>query len=368
MEYDIAVIGLGAMGSAAAWKAAASGASVIALDQFGAGHTNGSSHGETRIIRSVYLEGALYGDLLDRAYALWAQMEAASGETFFRRTGGVDISMRPGGVADGALQAAIECGVEHDVLEGRAIEARWPAFSTDGRAKAVFAPGSGVLMSDRANAWMQAEAAHLGADLEFDRPLRAFSRRRNGFTLETSRGPIGAKKLIIAAGAWTGRLLPRLAPLQIPERQVIAWFAAPADHAGLPIFHVEPESGERFYGMPPDAGGAIKFGLYHHRRERGLDHLAPRGVDEADIDALRAGLAYLPKVSVQPVRSMECRFTLAPEGRFLIGPMPEDRDMIVLAPCSGHGYKFAPAIGEAAAALALERDIAIDLARFALPG
>ena len=105
-QGEVGIIGLGAMGSAAAFSLARQGISVCGFDRFGAGHDKGSSHGETRIIRSVYFAGGIYDPLVRAAYAAWAQLEAESGTSFFRRTGGLDISLRRDGVFEAALAAA----------------------------------------------------------------------------------------------------------------------------------------------------------------------------------------------------------------------------------------------------------------------
>lgn len=368
IRFDVGIIGLGAMGTAAAYSLARQGVSVAGFEQFAAGHTLGSSHGETRIIRSVYFEGVLYDPLVRAAYAAWAQLEAAAGQTFFHRTGGLDISLKQDGVFEEALAAAMAAGQPFEVLEGLALEQRFPALDLGGAGRAVYAADSGLLDSDTATGWMRDTACQAGARLHFNCAVTGWARTTRGFRLETADGAVEVRKLIIAAGSWAGDILPQLAPILIPERQVVAWYDAPGpDHANLPIFQLETREAERFYGFPPHAGQGLKLGLYHHRRERGASHIAPRGVDEADLALLRAGLDLaLPGVSRTPLRAVECRFTLAPEERFLIGHMPGDKDLVVLSPCSGHGYKFMPVIGEIAASLALEQTPDIDISAFSL--
>ena len=367
-RYDVCVIGLGAMGSAAAWHLARRGASVVGLDQYAPGHDRGSSHGHTRIIRSVYFEGALYNDLVRAAYAAWSAIEEESGETFFHRCGGIDMSLRTDGVFEQALAAASASGYAYEVLEGHAIESRFPGFDFEGKARGVFAPDSGFLDSDDASNWMRSDAGRHGAVLKGGIEVFGWRRTQHGFAVETSDGDIEARKLILAAGAWTGHLLPELAAVQIPERQVLGWYPAPgADHAALPIFHIESMQGERYYGFPPHKGLGLKIGLYHHRNERGIDQIAARGIDDEDHRVLTAGLDLgLPGVDRTPQLLAECRFTMAPENRFIIGCWPDDPDVTVLAPCSGHGYKFAPVIGEIGACLALESETPVDIDAFSV--
>jgi len=204
--------------------------------------------------------------------------------------------------------------------------------------------------------------------LRGETPVAGWQRVSEGFILKAGDEEIACRKLIIAAGAWCGALVPALQPVLVPERQVIAWYRADGpSYDRLPIFQLETHTAERFYVFPPHRGQGLKAGLYNHRRERGAAHIAPRGVDEDDLALLAAGLSdCLPGVDQTPLETAECRFTLAPGDRFIMGCMPDDKDLVLLSPCSGHGYKFVPAIGEIAADLALEKDSAVDLAPFSV--
>ncbi len=368
MKVDIGIIGLGAMGSAAAWSLSLRGATVLGVDQHPLGHALGSSHGKTRIIRSVYSEGNIYDALVEEAYAGWDRLEREFGQAFFRKTGGLDISVREDGIFQDALAAAEASGKEYEVLEGLAIEQRFPALELNGRARAVYNADAGLLDSDDATAWMRVEAGRLGADLRGETPVSGWQRVAGGFRLVTGDEETTCRKLIIAAGAWCGELVPALRPVLVPERQVIAWYRAdgPA-YERLPIFQLETDTAERFYVFPPHRDQGLKAGLYNHRRERGAGHIAPRGVDAEDLSLLAAGLSdCLPGLDQTPLEAAECRFTLAPGDRFIMGCMPDDNDLVVLSPCSGHGYKFVPAIGEIAADLVLERTPTVDLSPFSV--
>lgn len=367
-QYDVCVIGLGAMGSAAAWHLARSGASVIGLDQFSLGHANGSSHGKTRIIRTVYSEGNVYDDLVAAAYRGWDDIARMAGQDFFRCTGGLDISLRRDGIFEDALAAALTSGHDFEVIEGLDLETRFPAIDLGGRGRAVFAPGSGLLDSDEASAWMREDAIRNGADLRGETPVSGWRREPDGFTVETVGEVIQCRKLVIAAGAWCGELVPSLKPVLVPERQVIAWYPADGpEFDTLPIFQLETEDRERYYFFPPHRGQGLKLGLYNHRRERGYQHIQARGVDEEDMALLDRGASLcLPTAGRSATETAECRFTNAPGDRFIMGCWPQDRDIILLSPCSGHGYKFAPVIGEIAARLVLERDTPVDIGAFAV--
>jgi sarcosine oxidase len=369
MHYDVCIIGLGAMGSATAWSLSTSGASVVGLDQFSLGHDKGSSHGETRIIRSVYFEGSVYTPLVRAAYAAWDRIHQQHGRQFLLITGGLDISLRQDSVYEAALTAARSGGFPHDVLDQADLARRFPMLDLPSNARAVWSPDSGLLDSDDATRWMRSEAIHNGADLRGETRVTGWSKTTAGYQIQTSTGPITARKLIIAAGAWAADLIPQLAPILTPERQVLCWYGQSdmSAYNDMPIFQYETEDSERYYAFPPHKGAGLKFGLYHHRRQRGSQYIKSSGVEPADKTALAEGLNQcLPGLSAHPQRYAECRFTLAPDDRFLIGLMPGDKDMVVLAPCSGHGYKFAPAIGDIATELALEKDVSVDVSGFAL--
>ena len=369
--YDALVIGLGAMGSAAAWQLARRGASLLGLEQFAEGHAKGSSHGRTRVIRRIYSEGPVYMPLLSRAYALWDAMAAESGETFLVRTGGLDIAPENAPSLANAIGCAEAERIAHDVLDTDSLHARWPGIHLPDGYSAVYAPDSGQLRSDAANRWMRKAARAGGADLRFDTSVLGWRRTGDHIAVETASGTESAKRLVIAAGAWAGTLLPEIDPALIVERQVVGWFepSDETDLARLPVFQVEPPDGRRYYVLPPLDGSGTKIGLYGHRGERGPDMREGRAPDAEDEALLRAGLAeWLPDANGPVETLQECRFTRTADDRFIIGRWPEDEAVTLLSPCSGHGYKFAPAIGEAAAQLALGEAPEVDLSPFSVAG
>ena len=215
---------------------------------------------------------------------------------------------------------------------------------------------------------MRDDAIERSARLFDQTPITGWTRTADGFRVEAGGTSTDVRKLIIAAGAWCGELVPALKPALVPERQVIAWFKADKpEFDTLPIFQLETDERERYYFFPPHKGEGLKVGLYNHRRERGYEQITPRGVDATDLDLLATGVSLcLPSAGRDPLAHAECRFTNAPGDRFVMGTLPSDKDLILLSPCSGHGYKFVPAIGEIAADLALEAAPKVDLAEFAV--
>ena len=363
--HDCIIIGLGAMGSATAWQLSQTGASILAFDQYEAGHSKGSSHGRTRVIRRVYSEGDLYMPLLSRAYVLWKNMARDAGRDFLIRTGGLDIGYAGAPGVKAAEDTARTHGITHEHLTAEGVMARYPAFDIPHDYEAVFAPDSGMLLSDAANAWMRGQAVKAGADLRWNTRVTGWRREGDHYVVDTRTGSHPARKLVIAAGPWTGQFVPELDSALTVERQVVAWFDPLKELSALPVFQVEPEDGVRPYVMPPVNADGLKIGVYGHFGECGPDMRDGFEPSARDEGLLRSNAErWLPGSVGKTQMMMDCRFTRTQDDRFIIGNLPGDPGVTILSPCSGHGYKFAPAIGEAAANLVLEHDPKVDLEPF----
>ena len=362
--YDCAVVGLGAMGSAAAWHLARRGVRVLGLDRWTPPHAHGSSHGRTRIIREAYFEDPRYVPLVRRAYELWAETERLVGERLFQQTGGLMIGPPDGAVAGGARRSAEEHGLSHEVLSARAIHARFPAFAPTEESAGVWEPRAGILFPERAVTAHLRLAAGAGADLRTDSPLEEWSADGDGVRLLTAQGEFYARRLLLCAGGWVNGLLPPAAklPLRI-ERQVQWWFDVPAARAGdfaperFPVFVAEFPDGRAAYGFP-DLGDGCKVALHWHVTPGAPTATADtlsRELTPDDEAAARAVLRELfPALADAPVRDTStCFYTTTPDGHFWIDRHPQHENVWIVSPCSGHGFKFASAVGEAAADLAL---------------
>ncbi len=359
--HDIGIIGLGAMGLGSAWAASRQGLSVIGFDRFKQGHSSGSSHGETRMIRRIYSEGSLYLELLDRAYVLWPEIEAASKERFFVPSGGLDVGVADSEFITETLACAAASGQAFEVLEAAALRARYPAMDVPDDLVAVHAPGSGYLRSDAANAAMARLAEAKGAELLWACPVVRVEQRSGGLRLHTNNGHHDVKRLINAAGPWGGDFHAGLDRALTVERQVIGWFDGPE---GMPPFQRVFADGRRIYALPGDAPGRWKLGLYHHREECGPEYRETIEADATDrailTDCVKAILPGCPL----PDEFGVCRFANTADSRFVIDTAEDGA--ILIAACSGHGYKFAPAIGDAAVSLAMGETPAFDLTPFTL--
>jgi sarcosine oxidase len=368
--FDVIVVGLGAMGSAAACHLARRGQRVLGLDRFTPPHTLGSSHGRTRIIREAYFEHPLYVPLVQRAYESWADLERESGRTLMLKTGGLMIGRPDGVVVTGARRSAEEHRLHHAVLTAGEVRARFPALRPDDDMIAVWEPRAGVLFPEACiEAHLETARRH-GATLRYDEPVTRWEPAGSGVRVATAQGDYAAACLLLSAGSWTRSLLPGLDPPLVVERQVIYWFT-PARHAErfaparCPIHLWEHEPGRYFYGFP-DLGDGVKLAR-HHEGEPADPDTIDREVHPGEIEAMRRlASRYLPDAG-GPLRSNAvCMYTNTPDEHFLIDRHPEHAQVLIASPCSGHGFKFASALGETVADLLTTGRTRFDLSLFGM--
>ncbi len=358
MVYDVIVVGVGGMGSAAAWQLARRRQRVLGLERFDIPHNKGSSHGVSRIIRLPYYEDPAYVPLLHRAYALWHEAEAATGAELLVTTGSIDASPEDDPLFAGALTSACEHGLEHEVLTGAEVNKRFPGYRLPAAHRAVFQPQGGLIASERAIVSHVALAQREGADIRArERVLRwTADPSGEGVTVTTDKGEYRAARLVLTAGAWIGELAARLARVAVPERQVLAWLqphrAEWFTTDRFPVFNLQVEEG-RYYGFPVYEVPGFKFGRYHHQNETGSADTLLREPDAADEALLREfGERYFPDGSGATMALRACMFTNTPDEHFIIDRDPDHPQVVLASPCSGHGYKFCSVIGEILADLA----------------
>ena len=371
-SYDVIVVGLGAMGSATSYHLARRGARVLGLEQFAPGHTLGSSHGDSRIIRELYFENPLYVPLVRRAYELWALLEEEAGTELLCQTGGLMIGLPSSGLVRGALRSGEVHGIPSAVLTREEISARFPAFDLPPGYVAVWDERAGYLRPEACTEAHAMLAARSGAALHYGEPMTRWEPDGSGVRVTTPAGEYRAARLVLCVGAWTRAALAELELPLLVERQVLVWLDAPtpAEWYGaekLPIFICELEDGRQLYGFPRLERG-VKTAIYHEGRLSETPESVEREVLPADVEGLRAMLAsVLPELSMAAVReSVTCLFTNTPDRHFLIDFHPRHPQLLLSTPCSGHGFKFASALGELQAELALEGRTQFDLRSFGL--
>ncbi len=335
--YDTIVLGLGGMGSAAAYYLAAQGNRTLGLEQFTPAHKRGSSHGGTRIIRSAYEESPDYVPLVWRATQLWRELEQQTGTTLLTTTGGLMIGHIDGELVTGSLASARHHDLPYELLSAGDMQRRYPLFHVDPDEVAVYDPSVGFLRPEACvQAFVQAAQAH-GAELHFEEPVRRWTAHPDGITVETANGRYHAARMIICAGAWTSTLLPELAEVLEVERIPVFWFRPRAnadafDVERFPIFMWERDDVGLWYGFPR-LEGMVKVALHHQGRITSADAL-DREVHAEEVAALRAILErYLPTASGDLGLTSVCMYTNSPDQHFIIDRNPAYPHVVVAAGC-----------------------------------
>jgi sarcosine oxidase len=365
--YDVAVIGLGAAGSAALSALARAGVAVVGLDRFSPPHERGSSHGETRLLRVAYAEGAQYVPMARRAIELWRALETRTHTELFRQTGVVYA----GPTASPFLSASLASARIYDV----AVDDLGRAERDHLRAR-LFLPSDwlccaeregGYLLLENAITAFLADAREHGAHLRTGALCRAVETETTGVRIVTDAGEIRAGRCVVAAGAWTPALLPHLAPHLHIERKTLHWFADPQRLYGAGAFRpflTDDDDGRQFYGFP-DCGTGVKIAEHTEASARHADETGVGRAITAEDIAPVAAFAERHCPALGPLtRSETCLYPMSRDGHFVIERHPESGRIVVAAGLSGHGFKFAPVIGEMLADLALERAPAADVTPF----
>ena len=366
VTYDAIVVGLGAMGSAAACHLARRGMRVLGLDRFTPPHAFGSSHGETRIIREAYFEHPVYVPMVQRAYELWRDLEHQSDTTLLRETGGVMIGRPDSDLVQGARHSAELHGLRHEMLTAVGVHERFPALHPENDMVAVWEPRAGVLFADACVSAHLGQAQRYGAELRYKESVVRWEPDGDDIRVLATQGEYRARQLIVTAGAWNSSLFPEL-PLGV-ERQVLFWF----DHASAPEVltpercpvHLWQFDGRRFFYGFPDLGNGVKA-AFHHGGEITTVDTVRRDVAAAEVEDIRAVLRrLLPAADGNLRASTVCVYTNTPDEHFLIDRHPAHSQVRIVSACSGHGFKFAPVIGEILADLAQGRPPRFDLDLF----
>ena len=368
----VIVIGLGSAGAATAWRLAKAGHEVTALEQFRHDHDRGSSYGESRIIRRVYPD-ALYTNLMAGAYPLWDELQAeTASRDLVQLCGGIYIGRRDNPLILAAEAALKSSGVSYEVLNGAECLRRFPAFPLheDRNEIALFDSSMGYVRASRAVCAMLNLAQKRGAKIIEASPVSEISATDSGVRVKVASGEVfEVDRLVIAAGAWTNDLLAPFGihlPLTVtrqayvhlkPKKNSEDW------NAGR--FPVWIDADANTYGLPRlgDVPG-VKIGLHHHG-EPTTPETVPRELTEADRNAVRNYAAgRFPNLGPETTYEKVCLYTNTPDEDFIIDAVPGLQNTFIVSACSGHGFKFAPLIGEISSRLATDAPLPYDLSRF----
>jgi len=381
---DVIVVGLGAVGSAATLHLAKQGKRVIGFDRWSPPHSNGSTHGETRITRLAIGEGDEYSPLAIRSHELWREFERAAGVELLVQCGGLIISNRveakeSHGVPaflDNTIAAARKFNIAHEVLGAADMRKRFPQFNVADHEAAYYEPSAGYLQVEACIETQLQLAQKHGAELKTNTAIKLFRPVTGAVEVVTAAGDIyQADQLLICAGAW----LPGLLKLDPPyhdlfkvTRQVMHWpqAAEPQERfmpPAFPVFIWEPAGRPQpIYGFPQiSRGGGVKMAT------EGKDYVDP---DLVDRDEPQARIEATFREYFGPcfpdlgptLKTKTCFYTEVEGGRFVIDRHPGNDRVLFASACSGHGFKHSAALGEALSQILAGGSSEIDLSPFSL--
>jgi monomeric sarcosine oxidase len=373
VTYDAIVLGIGGVGSAALWRLAERGLRVLGIDRFFPPHEMGSSHGQTRIIRQAYFEHPDYVPLLLASYQGWEELEQLAGLRLKRETGLLQGGPAGGVVVPGVTESASRHGLNVEQLSAEEIEHRWPAFRVPYGLPGVFERRAGFLHVERCVQAALDAARAAGAEMLCGTQVYEWS-SGDDVVVRTSQGDFSAGRIVIAAGPWAGDLLGPLGIRLEVRRKALMWYAtidrSASAEAGCPCFLFELPSGV-FYGFPAIDDRGFKA-AEHSGGEPVADPLevdrSLRLSDQSPVDAFLN--THVPVVTTPCHEHAVCLYTMSPDENFIVDAHPDDRRIVFAAGLSGHGFKFATALGGALADLAVDGETPLpigflSLSRFA---
>lgn len=368
MDYDVIIVGAGSMGMASGYYLAKEGKKVLMLDAFTPPHEEGSHHGDTRIIRFAYGEGASYVPFVKRAGELWHELESLVNESLFLQTGVVNIGEPTCAFIRNvkASAALYDLALEHY----SAAEAmnKWPGLFLPANLVACFEPTAGVLLVEACIRAYKKLALEAGASLQTNEKVLAIQ-AGDIVQVQTVHNSYKAKHLIVTAGAWATELLQTVdvsIPVT-PTRKTFAWFEADEQLYRDEVFpaYCFEFADSTYYGFPSIDGAGLKLG-----RHDGGDVVNPndplRPFDASDTVDLQNFIdQFMPQHGTLKY-GKTCKYSMTPDEDFIIDFLPEHQNIVIAAGFSGHGFKFSSAVGEALAELIVEGKSKQDLSTFKL--
>jgi sarcosine oxidase len=362
-HYDVIVIGLGSMGSTAAYQLAKRGQRVLGLEQFGPAHDLGSHHGGSRIIRQSYFEDPSYVPLLLRAYELWDEIERESGEEILTITGGVMMGPPESLTVTGSIESSKQWNLNYEVLDAADIRKRFPVFTPSPNTLGLYEEKAGFVRPERSVYSHLLQAEKYGAELRFFESVLSWEAHPSGegVRVVTNNGTYEAGKLVISAGAWAPQMLKDLGISLQVERHIQMFFEPtegiePFRIGKHPIFIWEADDYVQLYGFPSSGiGGEGAKVAFFRKGQPCTPETIDRIVHDHEVEMMREYLAQgLPQLNGRFLQGKTCMYTNTPDEHFVISEHPNHPQVAVAAGFSGHGFKFASVVGEILA------DIVID--------
>jgi sarcosine oxidase len=370
-DYEVIVIGVGGMGSATAYHLASKGIDTLGLEKYDIPHAMGSSHGVTRIIRKAQYEHPAYVPLVQRSYDLWRELESETGRDLLHITGGIDAGPPESPVFTESKRSSELHEIDHEILTGDEVNERFPGYDIPSDHRAVYQPDSGFLVPEQSIIAYVEAAQAMGADIRAREPVAEFEVQADDrVRVTTSKGTYEADKLVLTAGAWARQFLPDFEDQVVPVRQVLAWLQPSDpelfDASNFPVF-VHGTKDNHYYGFPQHDVPGFKFGKFNHMEEIVDPDEMDREPRPDDEELLRSyARQNFPKGSGPTMQLSTCMFTNTPDEHFILDTLPEHPQITVGAGFSGHGFKFASAIGEILADLATTGDTSHEIDLFSI--
>ena len=380
-QFDVIVIGLGAMGSAATYQLARAGVNVLGIDQYAPPHTLGSTHGDTRITRLAIGEGTEYIPLVKRSHELWKEIEQETGYKLLNQCGGLimctsngDGQRNNGHFLQNTCDVADEHNIRHEKLTTDQIKSRFPQFEVNDGERGYYEPDAGYLFPEKCVGAQLELAKKYGATLKLNEKVSGFEANDSGVTVTTDQGTYQAAKLIISAGPWIKDFLPEYDDIFKIQRQVLYWFDIDGEqnyemYRDMPIFIWELNGGydNNFYGFPAIDGptGGVKIAAQTYNSDT-----SPSDISRTiSLEETKAVYDYhvklwLPGLKSKPIKAATCMYTKTSDSQFIIDFHPKHQNVIVASPCSGHGFKHSAAIGEVLSQMARTGKSDIDISMF----
>jgi len=376
---EVIVVGMGTAGSATCMELARRGVSVLGLDTRRPPHDMGSHHGESRSIRRAYLEGTAYVPMAQKSWTLWQKLERDTGGHLLATTGNLTFGLPDGPALTGFEKSARRYGIAHEMLTAAEVRKRWPQLNPPDALVAGLEKEAGIVFTEPAIAAFISEAQKAGANLIFDTPVVSWSEDGDRIWVRTPQRQFEADRLLLSAGAYTQPLLGQAGRPLAPRRVPVHWITPPRHKAyrlgtfpvnfwQIPVSESGAGGGYReFYALPlTRTDGRVKVAFHN-----GLADCNPatmdRNVTAAEVAEIRVFLGeYLPALAGCDIDSNVCLYTQTPDGDFYLGPVPGHAHVLAVA-LAGHGFKFAPVLGEILADLLTGRPPAFEIDLFS-PG
>lgn len=383
-EYQTIVLGLGAMGSAAAYQLAKRGNKVLGIDQFSPPHTLGSTHGESRITRQAIGEGEAYVPLALRSHEIWDELEKETGEDLLTNaaggliisSGAVTVSNHVENFFENTVAAAKRFDIGHEILTAEELRKRFPQFNVRDNEMGYFEHKAGFLRPENCVRVQLALAEKYGAELHTNERVLEFVQEGSKVRVRTDKDEYVAEKLLVCAGPWLPSLIDKkYGHLFTVIRQVMYWFDVkesidPFLPDKCPIYIWELQGNTQgLYGFPAIDGpkGGVKMASEQYETQTTPDSVV-RDVSEEEIRNMYENFVapYFPGLSDRCLKAVACLYTNTPDSGFVIDTHPEFPSVTLASPCSGHGFKHSAAIGEALSQIAIDGKSKIDLSAFRL--